>query len=279
MLIMNEKKEAEMILKRYDNTKCNISQIVSLLIRYHIQYDNMDKTEAINKTNEYVKQHRAGFSEIEWKSFENKVADNSHKRPLRVVDNIPVTRNEIDTIKSIQDKSLQKLAFTMLVVSKINMIQNGSSWINMSDNELFVLANKKCKAELRYKSMHELLKLGFFSLPKRIDRVAFKYEKIDTDSDVVANVTYLSDLGNWWEYINGAKYSICEECGRLYKPASSTQRYCFIHSAVYNKSSTCICVDCGREFQIEPGQIKRKRCECCKTERRLKQYRDSKNKK
>lgn len=279
MLIMNEKKEVERFLKDINSTECKISQVLNLLIRYYINEKNMSIRESISAANKYVKTCFSGYSETEWDSYNGRIAKTAHKRPLRCIESVPITQNEIDDIKSIQDMKLQKLAFACLVIAKMNMILNNHSWITVSDRDLFWLANLKHTSKNDMNDLiYNLFIMGFISFSKRIDNTNKKYEKIDNDNNSVAYVSYLSDLGYWWHYVNGENFNICEECGRLYKPASGNQKYCFIHSATYNKPLSCTCVDCGREFQIEPGKRKRKRCECCYMERRLKQYRDSKSK-
>lgn len=267
---MNEKKEVERILADINSTECKISQILNLLIRYHINEDGMSMKDAIDSANKYVKSCFGGYCELEWESYNTKVAKSAAKKPLRDIESIPITQREIDEIGLLQDFKLQKLAFTCLVIAKMNKMIYDHPWINISNNDLRRLANLKHKGS-KYINLliHDLYISSYVTLSRKAKSDSFRYEKI-YDDEVVCNVTFLSDLGYWWEYINGEKYSVCDECGRIYKPASLTQRYCFIHSAVYNKPLVCTCVDCGKQFQIEPGKRKRKRCECCAMERRLK---------
>lgn len=275
MLILNEKKEAERILKSINSTECKIPQVLNLIVRYHINENGMSKKDAVTNTIEYAKTCYGGFNANEWKSYLENISDTASKHPLRDIEYIPITQSEIDDINTLESLKLRKLAFACLVVSRMNMIVYGHNWITISNKELFRLANLNYHSNYINNTIHELYLSKFIEFAKRIDNNSFKYEKLDMEeSEPVFKVTYISDLGYWWSYINGDKYRICEECGRLYKPRSGAQRYCFIHSAVYNKPLVCTCVDCGRSFDIEVGQIKRKRCECCRRERRLKQYID-----
>lgn len=280
MLILNEKKEAELILNDINSTECGIMQIINLLIRYNIQYKNMSKNNAIDSTNNFIKNHFKGYVYSNWISYMESVAKSSNKNPLRDLDSIPISQKEIDDINLIENNRLKKVAFTCLVISKMNYITKGHKWVNISKDQILRLSNVKKIGKNNSKEyiFNDLYQLNYISFSKRIDKTNYKFEKIDEDGVSVFEVKHLSDLGYWLDFANGEKYSVCEECGRLYKPASPAQRYCFIHSAVYNKPLVCTCVDCGREFEIEPGRRKRKRCECCYMERRLQQYRDSKSK-
>lgn len=276
MLILNEKKEAELILNDINSTECGIMQIINLLIRYNMQYKNMNKELSIAATSEYVKNHFKGYIYSNWISYMESVAKSSKKNPLRDIDSIPITQKELDDINIIENNRLRKVAFTCLVAAKMNFITKGHKWVNISKDQILRLSNVKKVGKSKGKEFlfNDLYQMEYISFPKRIDRVNYKYEKIDEDGVSILEVKHISDLGYWLDFANGEKFNICEECGRLYKPRSSNQRYCFIHSAIYNKPLTCICIDCGREFQIEPGQIKRKRCECCYMEHKTKYFRN-----
>ncbi len=241
----------------------------------------MNKELSIAATSEYVKNHFKGYVYSNWISYMESVAKSSKKNPLRDIDSVPITQKELDDINIIENNRLRKVAFTCLVVAKMNFITKGHKWVNISKDRILRLSNvmKTGKSKGKEFLFNDLYQMKYISFPKRIDRINYKYEKIDEDGVSVFEVKHISDLGYWLDFANSEKFNICEECGRLYKPRSGNQRYCFIHSSIYNKPLTCICVDCGREFQIEPSKRKRKRCECCYMERRLKQYRDSKNKK
>lgn len=275
MIILNEKKEAEFILSDINSSECQIVQVINLLTRYYINEKNMSVEDASKSVKEFLNNTYGGYKSVDWTNYIENVALNAHKKPLRNLNSIPITQKEINEIKSIENKRLQKLAFACLVVSKMNMLLYNHSWISVSDRDLFKLANLMWGRKFINESLHELFKREFISFNKRVDNTNKKYERLDIDGEPVINVSYLSDLGYWWKYINGEKFNICEECGRLYKPRSSNQRYCFIHSSTYNKPLVCTCIECGREFQIEPGKRKRKRCECCYMERRLSQVRDN----
>lgn len=276
MIILNEKKEAAFILSDINSSECQIVQVINLLTRYYINEKNMSVEDASKSVKEFLNNTYGGYKSVDWTNYIENVALNAHKKPLRSLNSIPITQKEINEIKSIEDKRLQKLAFACLVVSKMNMLLYNHSWISVSDRDLFKLANLKHISRNDINLLiYKLYKLNFISFAKRVNNTSKKYEKIDMDGKQVINVSYLSDLGYWWKYINGEKFNICEECGRLYKPRSSNQRYCFIHSSTYNKPLVCTCIECGREFQIEPGKRKRKRCECCYMERRLSQVRDN----
>ncbi len=273
---MNERSEAERIIKDINSTECKIAQVLNLILRYNINELKMDKKSAIENANEFMKSCYGGYNQSRWNSYINNVISNASNKPLRNLNAIPVTQKEIDDINTIENINVQKLAFACLVIAKMNIVLYNHSWVSISDKDLFKLANLDYHEEYMNKLIHKLYKLGFISFSNRVDNTSIKYEKINSESDKSAfNITYLSDLGYWWQHINGEKFNICEECGRLYKPASPNQRYCFIHSSVYNKPLACTCVDCGREFQIEPGKRKRKRCECCYMERRLSQIRNN----
>lgn len=275
MLILNEKKEAERILKDINSTECKISQVLNLIIRYNVNEKKMNKKDAVSSAIDYAKTCYAGFSSNEWSSYLNKISESASKKPLRDIESIPITQAEVDCIKKLDNKKLCKLAFACLVISKMNFIVYGHNWINISNQELFKLANLNYHGGYINMTLHELYSSEYIKFAKRIDNKSFTYEKIDESGEPVWYVRYIDDLGYWWEYINGSKYSICEECGRLYVPRSPNQKYCYIHSSIYNKPLTCVCIECGREFKIEPGQKKRKRCECCYAERRLKQVREN----
>lgn len=263
MLILNEKKEVEKILQDVSLTSCKISKIISLLLRYYINNKKYISEDAIKIANDFLSEKYPGFNATKWRSFEENVCKNA--APLREIENIPITQKEIDKINELNTPTLRKIAFAYLVVGKISWISYQHTWVNIGDKEMVVTANSY-NSKTIFDNLHILCKLGFLTPSKSILKTGLKVNFIDFDGEPVYNIPHISNLGLWWEQINGAKYKQCVECDVIFKPRNNANIHCKRHEI----PSTCKCTVCGRMFDIREGGRSRKRCECCQREYRLK---------
>ena len=241
MIILNEVKEAELILKNADLSFCDVTKMINLLIRYFINNKGYSEEAAINA--------------------------------------VPVTQKEIDKINELPTDQCKKVAFTYLVLAKMNYISYRHLWVNTADTEIMCTANINHNFDDFYKVLNILYTSEYVTPAKSMLKTSIEVNFADVDGEPKFNVNHLMNLGLWWEYINGANYRFCVDCGMIFKPNSSSHIHCNKHK----KSLVCVCIDCGRSFDIPEGGRIRKRCECCQRERILKydvqRKRDKKNKK
>lgn len=265
MLILNEKKEAELIIKDPKLSFCTISKMVNLLIRYFVNNMEYDTETAIEETSKTLKKSHFGFIESQWHNTMINIANDAHKKPLRDIESIPITQKEIDKINELSTLPVRKVAFAYLVLAKVNYITYHHTWVNVNDFEMMKTANVDHNNDNFYNTLNILYFLGYISPAKSILKTSIKIEFADFEGEPAAEVTSLMNLGLWWEYINGAKYRLCVDCGVIFKPNSNSHIHCKKHI----KPKVYICEMCGQAFDFPESGRKRKRCECCQREYKL----------
>ena len=271
MIILNEVKEAELILKNADLSFCDVTKMINLLIRYFINNKGYSEEAAINETVNHIKKYRAGFTGSQWKTTMEKIAKSAHSKPLRNIESVPVTQKEIDKINELPTDQCKKVAFTYLVLAKMNYISYRHLWVNTADTEIMCTANINHNFDDFYKVLNILYTSEYVTPARSMLKTSIEVNFADVDGEPKFNVNHLMNLGLWWEYINGANYRFCVDCGMIFKPKSGSHIHCNKHK----KSLVCVCIDCGRSFDIPEGGRIRKRCECCNREFYLK-YRTQK---
>lgn len=266
LLILNEVKEAEMILKDSSLSFCRIGKILNILIRYFVNNKGYSPEVAVKETADYLKSNRPGFNENQWRGVMESIANEAHKKPLRDIESVPITQAEIDKINELPTMPCRKVAFAYLVLAKVNYITYRHTWVNVSDAEMMTVADVHHNNDTYLNILNDLYTSGFITFAKSMLKTSIKVEFTDPDGEPKVDVTSLTHLGLWWEYINGAKYRFCVDCGMIFKPNSNNHIHCNKHV----KSRICVCETCGRAFEIPEGGRKRKRCECCQREFKLK---------
>ena len=266
MLILNELAEVKKILNNIDNTSCKFGKVLNLLIRYYVNNKGYSCDRAISETIDYVTPLKPGFDIKQWKPVLDGIAKSAGKKPLRDLESIPVTQTEIDKINELDDSQQKKIAFAYLVIAKINHITHNHTWVNVSDDEMLNISNVKHNMDDFLMNIHHLKEKEVITLPKSMMKTSIQVNIIDSVGEPVFEVTNLENLGWLWEYLNGAKYKFCKDCGAIFKPRSNANMHCERHEV----PSSCRCEVCGRTFDIPEGGRSRRRCECCQREYRMK---------
>lgn len=223
-MVMNEKVEAERIIEGKSKGN-NTSDIIRILAKYYTQVEK----ENNNKTYELIVDRLMKlfpcFDVYEWSEFIKKVIKNSKKYPIKEVDKVPVTQKEIDIIKSIPVKRLQKLAFTYLIVGKYNYLTNKNGWVNVSYDAIMKMAGIHWTNNLqRSYDVHELYMMKLISTSKKIDNIKVKVEFIDTNGDEVLGIRTFNKLGWFWSKYLKNEAKICKDCGEFFEAKGKSRR-------------------------------------------------------
>jgi hypothetical protein len=156
------------------------------------------------------------------------------KNILVVIPPIPIMKNELMKIKSLNNLELEKLAFTGLVLGKINKYtpkkkknkksveDKGKGYYINNFKDLFKYSKvkeRKDKKDLFLNQLHdsELFTLTIFS--------SFKINFIEEDSEVEFVIKKFDDFV--LEYLRYIGVAICcENCGKIIIPTNNRQVYC-----------------------------------------------------
>ena len=169
------------------------------IARYLNEVEHMERNERIEYLNGYIEafctSQRVNKDKIK-EQVSSIVDSRSANRKMNVIDYIPISQEELDTIAGINNLMYERVAFTLLCLAKYyNMISpNNGDWTNCDDVSIGKLANNQQTAIKRGETIHYLCSLGLISLPERDSNLNIKVEFISGD-DVVMKVSDFREEG------------------------------------------------------------------------------------
>ena len=271
---MNEYTYAENLLNKQDLKACDLgdkpSSTLNLLARYYRE---------IGKNDDEIKELLSDFLNrcLKDKYKESKWIDSifyqvvkSKKYNLKKVDNVIVTKSEIEIIQSVKGKSRQKVLFTLLILAKYyNAVSDkNKNWTNLEYKKIFKLANVQLSIQNQALLINDLYNCRFVNVSKNVGKPNIQVNFVDNESDTVLTITRLKDLGKEYLMFCGEDYIRCQKCGTLVKNYKNTNKYCKTcgqYQPIETKIITC--VDCGKEIEINSSSRKIRCNDCYRLER------------
>lgn len=205
-----------------------------------------------------------------WEGRVKKIARNAGKYPLLDVDGIWITKEESDTIRAINNKVNERVAFTFLCFAKYNNLRNpyNNGWVYQSAKDIFSSARVTGTVDDRFVRIAELGRLGLLEFPKRNGNLNNRVAFINNDSEGILFISDFRELG--WQYLQyrGSHFIHCQKCGIIMKDSKSGgKKYCADCNAYQHKPDKIItCIDCGKKFPVPASNSKTLRCAECQKE-------------
>lgn len=265
-LILNEKNEAERIINTGDIGN-KVNETLSLLSRYY-RYEGYKTKEIVSLLDDFMKINYVNYNPDDWEKVISRYAK-SQKYTLVQIESILITKNELLSISQIKDKKLEKLAFTLLVLAKFGNMRNAdnNNWVLIDEYDVLQRARIRGSLVAQYSCFYDLAKMDLITYSRRVDNINVRVGFIDNDSEVILNITDLRELGYQYLMYKGEKYIKCAECGIVMKPSSNksnNQKYCKGCSGYQTVGyKTINCCDCGKPFEVDSRNMKKKRCDDC----------------
>lgn len=275
MIILNEKVYAEECLKNKTiNGKPYYT--LSILAKYYYHCFGYRKKKIIELLTDFIEKSYSQYdcNKAIWDENIEKIAKNAGKYTLHEIDGVWITKSELETIENINNKVLEKLAFTLLCLAKLANIKNpnNTGWVNNDAKEVFNLARISCKASNRFMKFCELHEMGLLEFPKRLDNLSRRVLYINDDSEKVLFISDFRELGYEYLKYKCENFTRCRECGILYRNSKShPSSYC-VGCRAYKRMETkwVTCADCEKEFKVSSKNNQSCRCDECYAEYRRK---------
>lgn len=283
MIVLNEKEYAEEVLnsKKIENKPF---YTLTILAKYYYNCFDYRKKKITELLIEFMQKYypRYDCNKASWDENIEKIAKNAGKYDFYEIDGVEITEAELQTIDSIHNKVLERLAFTLLCLAKLNNMKNpkNSGWVNLDAKEIFALARISCSVVDRYKRLGQLKELSLLEFPKKNDNLSCRITYINSNSPRVLFISDFRELGYEFLQYKGENFIRCRECGILIRNnKTGTKKYCSKCAGyVPQEYKRIICVDCGKEFEVSSKNNKSCRCEDCYTIYRRKYYSENKRK-
>lgn len=246
---------------------------LSILAKYYYHCFGYRKKKITSLLLDYLSKYypRYELNELSWQTSVEKIASNAGSFELFEISGVKVTKSEMETILGLKNKVLERLAFTMLCLAKLNNIKNprNNGWVNADSKEIFSYARISCKADEREVKIGKLWQMGLLEFSKRNDNLNCRVTFVDNEGDEELFVSDFRELGYEYQKYKGENFIRCAECGILTRGnKNGTKKYCKDCSTYTpQETKTMVCVDCGKSFEVDARISNKCRCTGCQDER------------
>jgi len=238
-MILNERKYIEDVLKSSDVNK-NKSKDLALLIKYYY-LQGKDKGEVRQSVEHYMIKHYPKYNPVLWDSHITKLVDAGKRvkkrkngdtiiKELVEIDEICITKAEINKIKALRKLTLKKLAFGLLVYSKIHnqLGKNNTYWVNSELKDIL----SDCKIAVDRKKqrlmIHELINLGYLTPSNKVNDSRTKVNFANEDGEIVMTISDFDYFIYDYLKILGQRVKICKTitCDQRFIAKENGSLYC-----------------------------------------------------
>lgn len=271
MLILNEKKYAEDLYLGKNNEIKSITAKIGYVTRYQLYVLEYNDEDNYAYTVKWMNKYHENFDESCYSKLIADAIKKAHKKPFYVIDNISVTRSELDAISSLGNIRAEKILFVLLCMAKQQYISSGftNGLVKYSLPSLCKIARVSVPTDEREYILYKIIQAGLLSYPKKNDTQCLFVNFIDNNGESVLNIDEIDFQELAYVYLqwkNGGGYDRCEKCGRLFRK-NRHRKYCY-ECAKYQPISDKLvtCIDCGKAFSIDSRNMTKCRCDDCQKE-------------
>ena len=201
-IVLNENEWAEEMISSRSLGK-SPTETLRRVARYYLDMGRQ-KNEVKKLLEEFLLMCNPGASIPKWSDTVEKAVSRAQKRPAVNVDVIDITREEMDRIEAVEGAQTQRLAFTLLCLSKYWSIARGvdNPWVGNKDSDIMRMANIATSIKRQSQMYRKLAELGLIRLSRRIDNTGVQVA-FETDGETVMTVTDFRNLGYQYMMYHG----------------------------------------------------------------------------
>lgn len=238
-IILDEKEAAQKAIEMRQ-LGSRPSETLSRVARYYRQCEGYKRKEVREKLDDFLLQCDPNANLASWSPALDSMSKNANKQKLIKVDSIYIYADELAKIKTLDLKQEQRVAFSLLCISKywdaVNPKNNG--WTNISEADLMRMSNVVATAEKRCRILRNLRDKGLIAFSKRIDNLNLQVTFSSKDGAVIIPITDFRNLGNQYSMYYGESFIHCQHCGLVVRKKSNRHKYCAeCASEIYVKQS------------------------------------------
>lgn len=229
-IVLNEHEWAEEMInsrslgKKPYETLCRVA-------KYYID-KNYSKKDVRSMLDTFLLQCEPTASLPKWAETLDYAVNRALKYDAVQIENICVSKNEMQIIDNLEGTQLKRLAFTLLCLSKYWDIinPNGDHWVNNKDSEIMRMANINTSIKRQSLLYHTLNEKGLIQFSKKIDNTNVRVCFADNTDDIAVKVCDFRNLGYQYLRYHGEPYFECQNCGvttKFNNPVKGAkQKYC-----------------------------------------------------
>lgn len=205
-------------------------ETLSRVARYYID-KGYSKKDTRNMLDSFLLQCNPTCSLPKWSDRLDFAVNRALKYNAVDIDSIDITAPEMDKIRKLEGKQIQRLAFTLLCLAKywLTVEPHRDYWVHNKDNEIMSLANINTSIKRQGMMYRNLKAVGMIQFSRKVDntnvRVCFAEDGI-----TVMQITDFRNLGYQYLKYCGEPYFECQNCGittKISNPVKGKkQKYC-----------------------------------------------------
>lgn len=227
-IILNEHTAAEQALESHELGKKPF-QTLSCIARYYMD-NGYPKRQTRKLLEEFLLRCDPSISLPKWTRLVDSAMSSAAKRPAVQIEQIIITRPEMDAINSVVGVQTKRLAFTLLCLSKYwNIVNNRpDGWVNSQDSDIMRMANISTSVKRQSMLYHQLFELGYIRFSRQVDntnvQVCFACE-----GEPALAITDFRNLGYQYLRYMGEPFTECINCGILFRTklqSGRPRKYC-----------------------------------------------------
>ena len=280
LLLINEKRYIEDLvnndLKPIENKPLATLKLLSKY--YHLEGYTKNKVEELLikfLQNRYPKYYdnKAGWATTCAKIVKVLDDEDLTKDRLLECDGIPITEKELERINEItaetgiEKKNLQRLTFTILVLTKYQAIKNPEyqyHFANLKTKDIFNLARVSANTYKQDLLLNELYQQDLIFFPENNNKENAGATFIDKEGAAKLLITDLREIGYQYNKYRGDNFFTCKSCGITVKQYGGNEEKQLCKSCAESKDKEYYrCVDCGVIGQRFKNTALKVRCAEC----------------
>ena len=296
--ILNEKEFTKYCIEHNTYEKDNIYRTLVWIAQYHYDFNGYRKKKITELLIDFLQKNYPLYKRdsAKWDETADKIAKKTGGKHLLELDCITLTKKEIEIITGIKEKTMQRLAFTMACIARLNKARNPENhgWLNVDSKVIFNAAHVSGTAQQRDYKLHDMQILGLIEFARKIDnnniRITFLDESDNQEIGYSVSAADFRDLGLCYQYVFNKDHDAiakCQRCGRYfirskansYRQASKNCPSCIQEEQIkIPKMVTKSCIMCGKNFVTDARAQHKTRCADCQSKWRKMKDRNRKKK-
>ncbi|WP_339837358.1 hypothetical protein [Paenibacillus sp. FSL R7-0272] len=235
-MILNERQHAEEALE-YGKMDKKPTKTLVCIAKLCLE-EGKSKSDTYNVLHEFMAKSYPNYNTVHWESFFYRIIhqatryiktrEERGKKSLIEIEHVSITHKELNQIRELRSKRLEKLAFVLLVYSKINnqIHENNLYWINHAWSEIYsdtgMAVSKKDQGLLVYKLIHS----GLLKESRRFDSTSVQVLFAHPEDAIAIGLTRFDDFILEYLRWTGETVKDCSVCGKRVLAKSNRLKYC-----------------------------------------------------
>lgn len=185
-MILNEELYAKnLLLGKNKDVKSTVKKI-GYITRYNAQILNKSEKDNYISTVQWMNKHQDNFDESSYSNVISNAIKVAKRVSLYKVDGIFITKNEINTIKSLNNIREEKILFVLLCMAKqqSEVFKFTDGLVKYTITDLCKSARISVPADEREYILHDILIKGLISCPKKNDTKCLRVNFIEENGEV-----------------------------------------------------------------------------------------------